>query len=146
MSKRRGCSGGEWGRHGSPRADTLGKQSHWLQEGFKYLQDLRDTKILLKITGLCKHWEVLWDISSGRFSGIFLREHAGDYPREHAGNYPGEHAGDDPGEHAGYDPGEHAGYDPGEHAGYDPGEHAGDDQGEHAGYDLGGMHDLIFQI
>ena len=26
--------GGEWGRHGSPRADTLGKRSHGLQEGF----------------------------------------------------------------------------------------------------------------
>ncbi len=24
----------EWGRHGSPRADTLGKRSHGLQEGF----------------------------------------------------------------------------------------------------------------
>ena len=26
--------GPERGRHGSPRADTLGKQSHGLQEGF----------------------------------------------------------------------------------------------------------------
>ena len=25
---------GEWGRHGSPWADTLGKRSHGLQEGF----------------------------------------------------------------------------------------------------------------
>ena len=29
-----GILGGEWGRHGSPWADTLGKQSHGLQEGF----------------------------------------------------------------------------------------------------------------
>ena len=26
--------GDEWGRHGSPWADTLGKRSHGLQEGF----------------------------------------------------------------------------------------------------------------
>ena len=26
--------GGEWGRRGSPRADTLGKRSHGLQQGF----------------------------------------------------------------------------------------------------------------
>ena len=27
--------GPEWGRHGSPRAHTLGKRSHGLQEGFQ---------------------------------------------------------------------------------------------------------------
>ena len=29
------CPKPEWGRHGSPRADTLGKRSHGLKEGFE---------------------------------------------------------------------------------------------------------------
>ena len=33
-SKNLGCLGGEWGRRGSVWADTPGKRSHGLREGF----------------------------------------------------------------------------------------------------------------